>query len=269
VAFHAAHLPWHVPPAALHTTGVTESNSDEEKFHAMIEAMDTEIGRLLVSIDPAVMENTVVVFLGDNGSQNDFVPASWDPSAGKGWPYESGINVPLIIQTPKTIGRGWQSEVMVHAADLLPTFAELAGADVSRFVTTTGHWDAAAAAHAVGADMPWEANLAALSDGVLLDGASFAEAIEIIGATGPREYVYVERFMGNGPPPYSPDRRAVHDGRYKLTDMDGVYGLHDLQGRHDDGPNLLSGPLVPVERAAFERLSAVLEVHRKTLVFDP
>jgi len=125
VAFHAAHRPWHVPPAALHTTGVTESSSDEEKFHAMIEAMDTEIGRLLVSIDPAVMENTVVVFLGDNGSKNDFIPASWDPSAGKGSPYESGINVPLIIQTPKTIGRGRQSEVMVHSVDLLPTFAEL------------------------------------------------------------------------------------------------------------------------------------------------
>jgi hypothetical protein len=152
--------------------------------------------------------------------------------------------------------------------DLLPTFAELAGADVSRFVTTAGSWDAAAAAQAVDADMPWESDLAALSEGVLLDGVSFAEAIETVGAAGSRKYVYVERFKDNGPPPYSVDRRAVHDGRYKLIDIDGVYELHDLQGRHDDGPDLLQGPLAPVEQAAFERLSAVLDAHRKTLVFE-
>ena len=74
-AFNLAHAPMHLPPeenwqsdhSNLDSKEVTESDR-EGYFDAMIEAMDTQIGRLLGSMDANVRDNTYVIFLGDNGT---------------------------------------------------------------------------------------------------------------------------------------------------------------------------------------------------------
>ena len=50
----------------------------------MIEAMDSEIGRLLDAIDPEVLANTYVIFLGDNGTSNNVAVSPYEPRASEG-----------------------------------------------------------------------------------------------------------------------------------------------------------------------------------------
>ena len=78
----------------------------------MIEAMDQEIGRVLVELGLATRApdgrldyhpdatNTMVVIVGDNGSYLQTVRLPFDPQRGKGTPYQTGVWVPLIVAGP-------------------------------------------------------------------------------------------------------------------------------------------------------------------------
>ena len=65
------HLPpeenWQSDHSSLDSKEIAESDR-EGCFDAMIEAMDTQIGRLLGSMDSDVRDNTYVIFLSDNGT---------------------------------------------------------------------------------------------------------------------------------------------------------------------------------------------------------
>lgn len=80
VAFNAPHTPFHLPPADLITVtpdGTPASNPDGH-YRAMIEAMDTEIGRLFRETRgglDALLQDTRVIFVADNGTP----PAAADP----------------------------------------------------------------------------------------------------------------------------------------------------------------------------------------------
>ncbi|MHC4910748.1 MAG: sulfatase-like hydrolase/transferase, partial [Planctomycetota bacterium] len=103
LAFNAPHTPFHNPPQALHSEDVpAEPGSDPPvAVRAMIEAMDTEIGRLLDSIDPEVLSDTLVIFVGDNGTHPAATTPPFNPAHAKASIFEGGINVPLIVS-----GRG-------------------------------------------------------------------------------------------------------------------------------------------------------------------
>ena len=58
----------------------------------MMEAMDTQIGRLLASMDDDVRDNTYVIFLGDNGTSGGQVRAPFQNGRAKGTVYEGGVN---------------------------------------------------------------------------------------------------------------------------------------------------------------------------------
>src|SRR4051794_7354305 len=72
VAFNAPHTPFHKPPNSLcpHYTSLSGTQADINQhplsyYQAMVEAMDTEMARLLTAVDRS---NTHIIFLGDNGS---------------------------------------------------------------------------------------------------------------------------------------------------------------------------------------------------------
>ena len=67
VAYNAPHGPRHHAPDDLHRRPYTEGD-DVFMYGTMVEAMDTEIGRLLGSIEPRILENTTIIFVGDNGT---------------------------------------------------------------------------------------------------------------------------------------------------------------------------------------------------------
>ena len=100
-------------------------------YAAMVETMDTAIGRVLGAIrDAGVDEHTIVIFMSDNGglSTAEGSPTSNLPfRGGKGWLYEGGIRVPLIVRWPGATRPGSTSDTPVISTDLYPTILEMAG----------------------------------------------------------------------------------------------------------------------------------------------
>lgn len=94
---------------------------------AMIERMDSEIGRLLRKIDELKLkENTIVIFMSDNGGY-DKLQAQNPLRGGKSMLYEGGIRIPLAIRWPGVIKPNTYDSTPVCGIDLFPTFAEILG----------------------------------------------------------------------------------------------------------------------------------------------
>jgi arylsulfatase A-like enzyme len=137
MAYTAAHTPFHAPPANMHsqgdldTTAIAILSNPQPYYMAMIEAMDFQIGRLLNSIPPKERENTVIIFIGDNGTSPLVVQAPYSSDKAKGSLYEGGINVPLIISGPN-VRAGETEDAMLHATDIFATIARLSGIDITQ-----------------------------------------------------------------------------------------------------------------------------------------
>jgi arylsulfatase len=132
---------------------------------AMIDRMDQGIGRVLETVRRMGAENnTLVMFLSDNGASAEFLDSWPDPRRGhkpgtptgqpgshrtleigwanaantpfrenKMWIHEGGISTPLIVYWPAGIkGNNTLSNAVGHVIDLMPTFLELAGAEYPR-----------------------------------------------------------------------------------------------------------------------------------------
>ncbi len=109
---------------------------------AMLSRMDRNIGKVLNVLDELKLsENTIVIFYSDNGglAENnnvyymDYYPEGEEMKIakqtplrkGKGWLYEGGIRVPLIIKWPGVVKNNWVSNEVVTSSDFMPTFCEL------------------------------------------------------------------------------------------------------------------------------------------------
>jgi len=121
--------------------GFTRSRQDNPRYASMVYAMDENVGRLLQAIDDLGLdENTTIIFTSDNGGlstlPNKRAPTSVSPlRAGKGWLYEGGIRIPLIIRTPNAKANANRCEEPVITMDVFQTVCDLAG---SKHVTTDG-----------------------------------------------------------------------------------------------------------------------------------
>lgn len=117
----AEHESWH------------HSVQDNPKYAALVESMDENVGRLLDALkELGKEENTVVIFMSDNGGlstgKNKNAPTSNLPlRAGKGWIYEGGIREPMIIRQPGVTKPGTVCEEPVVSTDFYPTMLEIAG----------------------------------------------------------------------------------------------------------------------------------------------
>ncbi len=100
-------------------------------YAAMVEQLDTAIGRVLAALDrTGLTGRTIVVFTSDNGglSTSEGHPTSNSPlRAGKGWPYEGGIREPWIILAPGLTEPGSVCDTPVVSTDFYPTLLALAG----------------------------------------------------------------------------------------------------------------------------------------------
>jgi arylsulfatase A-like enzyme len=134
VAYSAPHLPFHQPPAQLHGRDLTGSRAElrqrpREYYLAAIEAMDREIGRLLQSMPAADQDNTVVIYVGDNGTPRRVVDRGvFDAERVKGTLYEGGIRVPMLVSGGTVTREGQREDALVSVVDLFATIAEIAGA---------------------------------------------------------------------------------------------------------------------------------------------
>jgi arylsulfatase A-like enzyme len=137
LAFNAPHTPFHLPPTELHNRELSGTESDIAAdplpyYFASIEAMDTEIGRLLDSLDDQTRANTIVIFVGDNGTPGQVAQYPYSRSKAKGSLYQGGVNVPLFISGPGITRTGERESALVNTTDLCSTIAALAGVNVDQ-----------------------------------------------------------------------------------------------------------------------------------------
>ncbi|MDP6929821.1 MAG: sulfatase-like hydrolase/transferase, partial [Planctomycetota bacterium] len=110
----------------------TDIREDNPALASMVHAMDENVGRLLDILNRSGLEkNTIVIFTSDNGgltTKNSPGPNCELPlRAGKGWCYEGGIRVPLIVRVPNVTRPGTVSHEVVTSTDYFPTLLELIG----------------------------------------------------------------------------------------------------------------------------------------------
>ncbi|MFZ9979912.1 MAG: sulfatase [Opitutales bacterium] len=95
-------------------------------YAAMIETMDSNVGRLMAKLDElGIADDTLVLFTSDNGGHN--VTSNRPLRGGKGWLYEGGVREPWIVKWPGVIKPGSTCDVPVMNTDILPTVLELCG----------------------------------------------------------------------------------------------------------------------------------------------
>ncbi len=135
LAFNAPHSPYDLPPTNLHSYGEFEVEGNERRcFEAMVEAVDTETGRLLDFVGTNLTDTTVIL-MGDNGTSGGVIQPPHPKHRGKGTLYQGGIKVPLIIAGANVANPGRRSDELVHSADLFATILELAGVDLDAAMT--------------------------------------------------------------------------------------------------------------------------------------
>ena len=95
-------------------------------YAAMVEAVDTGVGRILETLDELnLSERTLVIFSSDNGGTRVSINR---PLRGvKGSLYEGGVRVPTCMGWRGVIKPGSKSATPITSVDFLPTFADLAG----------------------------------------------------------------------------------------------------------------------------------------------
>lgn len=115
-----------------HTLKDNSKKGDPSYFPDMVRYMDKCVGRLLATLESAgVAENTVVIFVADNGTDVDLVNRLKNGKAikgGKGSMTDRGTRVPLIVRWPGQVQAGSVNEELVDFSDFLPTLCDLAGA---------------------------------------------------------------------------------------------------------------------------------------------
>jgi arylsulfatase A-like enzyme len=112
--------------------GRTRVVQNDPAYASEVAGLDDWVGRVLNQLDQTgLAQNTIVVFFSDNGGLSTKAapgPTSNQPlRAGKGWLYEGGIRVPLIVRAPGMTKPGTFCESPVISTDLYPTLLALAG----------------------------------------------------------------------------------------------------------------------------------------------
>ncbi len=242
LAYNAPHAPFHLPPANLHTnTSLSGAASDIAQnprayYMAALEALDTELGRLLNSLKPETRNNTVITLMGDNGTPARVVQAPFTADTAKGTVSEGGVHVPLVVAGAGVTEKGKRSSALLNGVDVFPTIADLAK------TKSTGP----------------------------IDGVSFIEQLANSAAPGLRTFAYSEFFTGGvgaggavatGRPQRRPGAAgapspvatssgpasasnvwAVRDSRYKLI-HDVTTGTEELYDLESDPGETLALPL--------------------------
>lgn len=182
-------------------------------FAAMVTRLDRHVGQILDKLSRLGLDkNTLVIFTSDNGphAEGGRNPADFNSSGGlrgvKRDLYEGGIRVPMIARWPGKIEADSRSEHVSAFWDVMPTLAELAGADAPRDI----------------------------------DGISFAPML--LGQAQKQkehDYLYWEFHEQGG-------RQAVRQGKWKAIrqqvkrDPNGPLELYDLESDPDEKNDLAS-----------------------------
>ena len=100
---------------------------DWAKYLDQIEYMDNEVGMIFSELEEkGLAENTVVIFIGDNGRCN---------IKGKGYLHDPGLRIPFLMKWPKRIEPNQIRNEVVSATDITATILDLAGIGIPDYYT--------------------------------------------------------------------------------------------------------------------------------------
>jgi arylsulfatase A-like enzyme len=130
---YLSHFAVHTPIEAPDATIAKYENRQGDDFHndpeygAMLDHVDQGVGRILDLLgEKGIDDNTLIVFTSDNGG---YGPATQSPDlrGAKGYPWEGGNRVPLLIRMPDKSGSSRVITEPVNSIDFYPTLVEQAG----------------------------------------------------------------------------------------------------------------------------------------------
>lgn len=234
LAFNAPHTPFHRPPPQLcpHYPALSGTAADIQEnprayFEAAVEAMDTELGRLLAGVD---LNETAVIFTGDNGTVPRVIQPPYNLAGrAKDTLYEGGVRVPFIIAGPGVAQPGRVSAEVVHVVDVFATVLALAGMDPDTTRPSGSPVDSRSL-------LP------------ILQGGPFA----------PREAAVLMEDP-SATPAGSQAGRAARLGPHKLIQWNsGAEEFYDLAADPLEATNLMNRPLTASQQAALDGLRARL-----------
>jgi arylsulfatase A-like enzyme len=221
LAYNAPHTPFHLPPDFMHSQGIlpTDSasiaNNPLPYYLAMIESVDYDMGRLMDNIPSDELDNTIIIFIGDNGTTGSVVQAPYVMNRAKGTLYQGGIHVPLVVSGAGVNRVNEREEALINMTDLFSTIVELTGTDLPQ----------------------------------IHDSFSFADLLEN-GGEGPRHCMYSE--VASDTPTSG---WTARDHTYKLISFDnGQNRFYNLIDDPYEENNLLPGGLNAMEQASFDNL---------------
>jgi arylsulfatase A-like enzyme len=130
LAYNAPHAPIQPPQDWLERVNQRERgiSGKRAKLVALIEHMDAGVGRVMAALKAGgQLENTLVIFISDNGGELETGASCGPLRGGKGQMYEGGIRVPMCAVWTGRIAPRSRSERVAMTADLFATVCEAAG----------------------------------------------------------------------------------------------------------------------------------------------
>lgn len=126
---YAVHTPLEAKPDLVAKYRIKKpTNQKNPVYAAMVESVDRTVGQIMKALDEAGLSHkTLVIFTSDNGGLMDHSTDNSPLRSGKGYPYEGGIRVPLIVRWPGRVEPGSECSVPVSSIDFFPTVCEAAG----------------------------------------------------------------------------------------------------------------------------------------------
>jgi arylsulfatase A-like enzyme len=130
--FNAPHWPWEAPGDQAESNRLRYGDLNDfdggaqKTYQRMIEAMDTQIGRVLEALDAnGLTENTIVIFTSDNGGER--FADTWPFTGRKTELLEGGLRIPAVVRWPTRIPQGRTTDQVAISMDWLPTLLGAAG----------------------------------------------------------------------------------------------------------------------------------------------
>jgi arylsulfatase A-like enzyme len=126
LAFNAPHTPLEVPERYLQMYQGTGLPDATARVYGMVTNVDDNLGRLFAKLDELrLADNTIVVFLTDNGPQQERYNAGM--RGRKGTVYDGGIRVPCFLRWPGRFPAGKKIDRIAAHIDMVPTLLEACG----------------------------------------------------------------------------------------------------------------------------------------------
>jgi arylsulfatase A-like enzyme len=134
---NAPHTPLQIDEALVEPFRKLGLNDTTARIYAMVKNLDDNFARLLARLDELKLrDNTLVIFITDNGAQQERFNAGL--RGRKSWVYEGGIRIPCFMQWPAALKGGRQIDRIAAHIDVLPTLLDAAGMTLPANLTIDG-----------------------------------------------------------------------------------------------------------------------------------